>query len=101
MSEDIRHDAAKAAAYVAWELFESSPGASEAAMLEQLTEIISLAIGETERRTEEERRFTCPFCLHSHQVMTHQTPPGPHFVKPGHCPKCKRVMLAPEQVRSN
>jgi hypothetical protein len=46
----IRYDAALAAGLLIWELFETSPGACQGAMVRQCTFIVLEAIKEAERR---------------------------------------------------
>jgi len=52
MTDDLRYDAALAAALVVLEIFDSSPGAPKPELLKQTTVVIIEAINEYERRAK-------------------------------------------------
>jgi len=94
-SKGIRYDAARAAAYAAWELAVSRPGAPEGVMLKKITEIVLYAIEEAERRLTELRRFTCVGCFRTVTFRDHQQG---RRVK---CPACGTKQCAPEREGRN
>jgi DNA-directed RNA polymerase subunit RPC12/RpoP len=94
-SKGIRYDAARAAAYAAWELAAANPGAPETVMLKKLTEVVLYAIEEAQRRLTELRHFTCVGCFRTVTFRDHQEG---RRVK---CPACGKKQSAPDREGRN
>jgi hypothetical protein len=98
MNDDIRQDAAVAAAALIINTIEPSPDATKAELFGTITFIVREAIDESARLLAEQGRslrWRCPSCFKLYRVAPEMA---------GKCGKCKRCghrQIVPEKVSMN